>query len=281
MKRTISLLAIVAVAVSLTAGTAALSMSAAGAKSSDLPTVSIAMDGSSITVDGTLQSGAVTVESTVTNEASASPVLVRLDQGVTADDFLAAVGAGQVQDPNDVSPYGAIVFSAEAPQGTSDIDTMLEAADYVALDAAKGAPMKWPTAEFTVTEAAQPAELPAADATVHAIDFGFTGPKTLNVGDVVRWQNDGIVAHMIVAFRVRNIDDAKKVVKLLRAGKDGKAGRYATGFASFMDPASTGAVQQQTLSVKRGVYVLACFMDTQDGREHTQIGMERIITIAK
>jgi hypothetical protein len=27
--------------------------------------------------------------------------------------------------------------------------------------------------------------------------------------------------------------------------------------------------------------VLACFMDTQDHREHTQLGMERVIRIVK
>jgi hypothetical protein len=69
------------------------------------------------------------------------------------------------------------------------------------------------------------------------------------------------------------------VVKLLRAGKDKQAQKLATGFANFMGPASPGAVQQETLTTKKGTYVLACFMDTQDGREHTRLGMERIVRI--
>ena len=36
-----------------------------------------------------------------------------------------------------------------------------------------------------------------------------------------------------------------------------------------MDPASPGAMQQEVLNAKPGYYVQACFMDTQDGREHT------------
>ena len=40
-------------------------------------------------------------------------------------------------------------------------------------------------------------------------------------------------------------------------------------------------MQQQVLNAKPGYYVQACFMDTQDGREHTQLGMERVIRIAK
>jgi hypothetical protein len=28
-------------------------------------------------------------------------------------------------------------------------------------------------------------------------------------------------------------------------------------------------------------YVLACFMDTQDGREHTVLGMEKVIRVVR
>ena len=48
-----------------------------------------------------------------------------------------------------------------------------------------------------------------------------------------------------------------------------------------MDPASPGALQQSKLHAKPGYYVEACFMDTQDGREHTQLGMERIVRVVK
>ncbi len=68
---------------------------------------------------------------------------------------------------------------------------------------------------------------------------------------------------------------------MLRAGKDNKAQKLATGFVDLMDPASPGAMQQQVLDAKSGYYVQACFMDTQDGREHTTLGMERVIRIAK
>ena len=48
-----------------------------------------------------------------------------------------------------------------------------------------------------------------------------------------------------------------------------------------MDPASPGALQQSELHAKPGYYVEACFMDTQDGREHTQLGMERVVRVVK
>jgi hypothetical protein len=39
-------------------------------------------------------------------------------------------------------------------------------------------------------------------------------------------------------------------------------------------------MQQEVLNANPGYYVQACFMDTQDGREHTVLGMERVIQIA-
>ena len=40
-------------------------------------------------------------------------------------------------------------------------------------------------------------------------------------------------------------------------------------------------MQQMVLDGKPGYYVEACFMDTQDGREHVQLGMERLVRIVK
>jgi hypothetical protein len=35
------------------------------------------------------------------------------------------------------------------------------------------------------------------------------------------------------------------------------------------------------VTARPGIYVLVCFMDTQDHREHTRLGMERTIQIVK
>jgi hypothetical protein len=42
-----------------------------------------------------------------------------------------------------------------------------------------------------------------------------------------------------------------------------------------------GGYEQQVIRNRPGYWVLACFMDTQDGREHTQLGMERVIHFIK
>jgi len=42
-----------------------------------------------------------------------------------------------------------------------------------------------------------------------------------------------------------------------------------------------GSSEQQVVNVRPGFWVLACFFDTQDHREHTTLGMERVIRITK
>ena len=49
----------------------------------------------------------------------------------------------------------------------------------------------------------------------------------------------------------------------------------------FAGPISHEAFQQETITAKPGWYVQACFMETQDGRVHTRLGMERILKIVK
>ena len=52
-----------------------------------------------------------------------------------------------------------------------------------------------------------------------------------------------------------------------------------SAFVGLLGPASPGAMQQQVLTAPPGYYVEACFMNTQDGREHTQLGMVRLVQI--
>jgi hypothetical protein len=97
----------------------------------------------------------------------------------------------------------------------------------------------------------------------------------------VRLENDGFLVHMDVLIGARNKAGANKIIALLKAGKDHKARKLATSGVTLLGPASPGAMQQEILNAKAGFYVQACFMDTQDGREHTQLGMERLIKITK
>jgi hypothetical protein len=252
------------------------------AQAAALPTVTVSVTASSITVGGALQSGGVNVVSTATGVKEAGVVFVLLKPGVNPADAFAFSSSKETKDLNNVSKLGSIVFNAEVSAGhPSEVQSYLQPGTYIALATGEEGPPKAHTS-FTVTASKAPVALPAPQATLRSIEFGFRGPSVLKAGELVRFENEGFVVHMDVAFRAKSRKAAKELVGLLRAGKERGIGRLLAGPpAGFAGPLSPGAYQQETITAKPGWYVQACFMDTQDRRSHTVLGMERIIKITK
>jgi hypothetical protein len=258
--------------------------SGAAASTSSLPTLNIALAGTTgVSVSGSEVSGAVNVISTFSGKAPSGPNsngptwgLVRLNPGVSV-----AQAVGTVQsahgDINALTPYGSLFADNSAGVPTQ---TVLTPGNYVALNiTGNGNPGLAP---FTVAESASPAALPTAAATETAIEFTFRGPRVLHDGTIVRAQNGGYLVHMVIGIGVKSAATGRQVMALLRDGKDGKAQKLAgRNFLNLAGPISPGGMQQAVLNAKPGYYVEACFMDTQDGREHTQLGMMRLIRVVK
>src|SRR6185437_14826785 len=246
-----------------------------------LPTLALTMTGKSITATSSVPAGAVNLVSTVSGEAVGSPTLVRLDPGVTFEQaFGAAIKAGG--DPNALDGLPSIVANPEAFKGVSTVQTVLTAGNSVALDTIANNPNKWPHVAFTVTDNTAPASLAKPQATVGSEEFRFTGPSTLHNGELVRFENDGYLYHMIIAIPVKSKKNAKLLTTYMEAGQDNKAEKLASGQpAQWMGTVGHGAMHQQVLNAKPGTYVLACFMGTQDGREHTRLGMVRTIQVVR
>jgi hypothetical protein len=255
---------------------------AASAQAATLPTLSIAVTPTSASVGGALESGGVNVKVTDTGVKEAEVILVALKPGVTVAEAESFGKSKKAQDPNNVSEIGSIVFDAEAsPGAANEVQTELKPGQYLLLS---GAGEGEPTirTHFTVVASKAPVALPAPGATMRSIEFNFRGPSVLHVGELVRFENEGFLVHMQIAFPVRNANAARKAVKFLREGKERPVHKLVVGPpAIFAGPLSHGAFQQQTITAKPGVYVLVCFMETQDKRDHARLGMERIIRIAK
>lgn len=235
-----------------------------------------------MSVGGDMVSGAVNVVSTNSAKSEREPALFHLGCGVTQQQFAQAVATVKAHhgDLNYLDPYGQLVFNALAAPGTSSAETVLPAGNYYALDTmGRGTP---PSQSFSVSQSASPAALPDADATITTIDFGFAGPVTLHDGEMVRAENDGFLVHMDAFGRVRSLAAARRVLRLLRAGKTGRAFKlFVRAQGAFAGPLSSGSLQQAVLNATPGVYVQFCVMRTQDGRSHIRLGMERIFRIAK
>jgi hypothetical protein len=253
------------------------------AQAASLPTVNATVSATSIAVTGALQSGAVNVVSTATGGKEPNTVFVALKPGVTLAEFYAALDANKLGDPNTVIKYGSIVFDAEAGKGKpTEVQTALAAGQYVAFNAEGEKSAKWPRASFAVAASLAPVALPAAQATEKTIDFGFKGPSVLHVGQLVRFENEGWLVHMNIAFPAKGKKGALKILKALSSGHEKGLEKLVAGPpVAFAGPLSTGAIQQETITAKPGWYVQVCFMSTQDGRPHTRIGMERVIRIVK
>jgi hypothetical protein len=247
-----------------------------------LPTLTLTVTKSAITVGGTTQSGAVNVVSTGgAGVKEASAILFLLKPGASIAEVENVLKNGAGKDPNKASKYGSIVFDGEASAGKkNEAQTILQPGQYVAL-AGEGEGGPKLKAAFTVTAAASPATLPTPEATIRSIEFGFRGPSTLHDGELVRFENEGYLVHMDIVFPVKNLKAAKQAVKDLLTGHEKGLEKLVTGEPFGAGPLSHEAFQQETITAKPGLYVQACFMNTQDGREHTRLGMERIIKITK
>lgn len=268
-------------AVAATAGAiTALGLSGSAVAAGSLPTMHIALKGAQgISISGTVVSGAATFTATTSGKPPKGSQgfafgIVRLNPGATIQQAAGAVQAHH-GDINALDPYGALVADSDAP-GT--IETVLTPGNYVALNVSgQGQPG---FASFTVAKSSSPAALPKANATETAIEFTFRGPRVLHNGWMVRAQNQGYLVHMVALVGVKSKAAGLKAIALLKAGKDNKAFKYTNGsFRDLIGPVSSGGMQQEVLHVKPGYYIQACFMDTQDGREHTRLGMERLIQV--
>jgi hypothetical protein len=234
-----------------------------------------------ITVPSTVPSGAVNIIATHTGKAAPGAFgLVRLNQSVPPSQAIAA-GFGAIAASHGnldalTATGNALVVAANA---TGPVQTVLSPGHWLALNiSGNGMPA---TMQFTVTQSSSPAALPRARSTESAIEFGFRGSRVLHNNTVVRARNKGYLVHMIDLVGLKSKAVWPTVRRLLRAGAPQRAFRpFLNGhFVSLLDPASPGALQQITLHTKRGWYAEVCFMDTQDGREHSQLGMERLVHV--
>ena len=258
------------------------SVSVASAQASTLPSLTLAITPTSITVGGSTQSGAVNVVVTDTGVKEAQVILARLNPGASFEEAEAAIKATH-GDTNALDPYGSLAFDVEVNPGkTTEAQTYLQPGEYVAvLPGGEGKGSK-AHAAFTVTAAVSPVALPAPQAVERSIEFGFRGPSTLHDGELVRFENEGYLVHMDIAAPVKSMKAARKLVKDLVAGKEKGIDKLISGEpATLAGPLSHDAYQQETITAKPGIYVQVCFMETQDGRDHALLGMERIIKITK
>ena len=87
-------------------------LGAGQAQAAALPTLTLNITGSGVTVGGSPQSGAVNVVSTASGLKEVSAILLKLNPGVSASEATAFLASKSAKDPNNVGRYGVIDFDA-------------------------------------------------------------------------------------------------------------------------------------------------------------------------
>jgi hypothetical protein len=272
---------ILAALAALLSAAAVAAAATTGHKAATLPVVTISDTGGKVQVGGTPQSGATELDFSTDRagkqqESGATLGVILLNSGVTPDQF----AAGIKPDGSNLDKFGSLETTVGVSKGeTIRLQSVLKTGQYVIanLDSKPSDPNGHTAIQVAQNPA--PAALPKADATFRMKDYRFTGPKTIKRGELVRTENTGKEQHMAVALRAKNLKQAKAWDKLLRKGKDGKVEKQIRGIGFLSDDVSPGAVNQGVVTMPRGTYVLACFMETKKGVEHTRLGMERTLIV--
>lgn len=208
------------------------------------------------------------------SEGEFGPIIGRLNDGVTMDDFFAAFASeNSLEAVFLVTLFGGSnIASGESLTYT----TSFPAGDYLLLELSEES--EAPPIAFTVTEndAEQPAE-PEADVNVALIDFGIGIPSRISAGSHV-WniQNYGEQWHELVVMKApEGMEDI--TVHDLYSEEEEEGGEQIL----FWAPMSSGVEAWTTVDLEPGTYVVMCFLPdiVGDFSPHFEHGMVQIFIV--
>ena len=262
----------------------ALTVSATYAQD-ELPTATISAAADGLTIPETLPEGFVAVTFDNSGEAPFVPILLRLNDDVTMDDFMGAMGG----DPGQMTELATLKGGTQInPDSTAEVTYEFTPGNYALLNFAAEEPQ---IATFTVEddaaiEAGSQTE-PEAAMTVALVDFAFGIPVTLEAGEQT-WllDNRGNQWHEMVVYKIDDslsLSDAKALVLESLQAEDPSALGLEQSFLWL--PMSEEERAWVTLDLEPGTYAVACYLPDVDAESpehmhsHLENGMIQFITI--
>ena len=229
----------------------------------------------------TVSEGTVPIELVNEGESPHHVLVVRLDEGQTIDDYLAAFEGGETSANDLVSQAGGV--NAVSPGGTGVGYADLAPGTYLVLCFLPGADgeahiMEGMIAELTVVP---DTPVPAPTETVGEIslvDFGFGLPESgLTPAGTYRVTNDGASDHELAIMRLDEGASLTDVVTYLKGGFQGEAPITFTGGAGGVEPGGESYID---LDLSPGTYLAMCFFaDQASGKRHVELGMLTQLTV--
>lgn len=202
--------------------------------------------------------------------------LIRLSEGNTAADYMAAIQAGPppayavpAGGPGPVDPGKKAVYTANLEPGNYMFVCHIPAPD------GQEHMQKGMVGEATVTEGTS-GDLPEADATVEFEEFAFVGTDQLQAGtQTVKAVNNGQQPHHMAMVTMAEGKTAEEVLAVL-SGQAPPAGGPPpfTGLPGLVATMAPGAEATRTLELEAGNrYLFVCFIPDTDGTPHLAKGM--------
>ncbi|MBI5566280.1 MAG: hypothetical protein HY870_15385 [Chloroflexi bacterium] len=226
--------------------------------------------------------GVVTLKLSNAGKEAHMAMLFRLNDGVTLDQFNAAL---KEPNPSGVFALGNLASGVNTtPPGATQATTLdLKAGDYAVLDFGAGEDhvpymAKGMLKPFKVTAGSSTAE-PASDVAVTMKEFAFEMPTELKAGaHTFKVSNQGAQSHEMILFRLaegRTLADMQAFLSNPESGGP-PPGEQAGGAL----PMAAGMRAWATVDLKAGSYVAVCFVpDSGDGKSHLEHGMLMPLTV--
>jgi hypothetical protein len=208
--------------------------------------------------------------------------LVRLGDGVTPDQFRAALAASAASDGTAAFRLGIPAGGVDtiAAAGIQRSTVMLRPGNYVALcfvSDTDGVPhfAKGMVKFFTVTSPLTKAARPKASATIKALDFALQIPKTFGGSGTFAFQNVGTQPHELALLKLNpgvTADQARAALLAPPTLPPPARPLYANAGGGGAIP--RGATEYVTLKLAKGAYIAVCLVrDPASGRSHLALGM--------
>jgi hypothetical protein len=253
-----------------------LSLLATGAGAQAPPTVTVTITESSLAVGATgpLAAGPTKFEFVNSDGGSPEVTVGALREGVTLDEFTAALRSNPTAAIEMGHLDGGATFAGARQVQTL---TLRPSSTYVVVNLAGENPQDWEIASFSTSDQSNGASAPQADARVRIVDLRFRGAKVLPRNGVVRFENAGWAPHFALTAPLRRNSKQRAVARALLRNRQGQLGRLLNFERSIEAQAliTRGAVDYNELRFpQRGRYVMVCFFEG-----HNTQGMFRFVRV--
>jgi hypothetical protein len=253
----------------------------------DTEPVVIAATADGITLPEGLTAGYTVITFNNETEAPFAPVLARLNDGATVEQFMGALAQG----PQAALALVGVLGNPDVHPGESrQVGYDLLAGDYLFIQIGPGGPPN--ILPFSVAEAeGEPTPVPEADVTMQMVDFAFAIPGEIAAGEQV-WQisNLGEQVHHMFVYKVE--DDAELPATLeafiaaYRAIVPGQPFEFPYENVYTWEVMSPGETAYPVIDLRAGRYAIVCFIgDSASPSDamisHLEHGMLRLVSVTE